>query len=66
MELTAQEKLIQFIHSLTDEECRTIVAFLTQEDSTIGDADCTAPKGGRYLIAISQMNETEIATGACL
>jgi hypothetical protein len=44
MELTAQEKLIQFIHSLTDEECQMIVAFLTQEDSTIGDADCTAPK----------------------
>ena len=42
--MTAQEKLIQFIHSLTDEECQLIVAYLAQEDSTIGDADCTAPK----------------------
>jgi hypothetical protein len=43
MELTAQEKLTQFIHSLTDEECKIIVAFLMQ-DRTIGDAGCTAPK----------------------
>ena len=32
MELTAQEKLIQFIHSLTDEECKIIVSFLMQEN----------------------------------
>lgn len=30
MELTAQEKLIQFIHNLTDEECERIVSFLAQ------------------------------------
>jgi hypothetical protein len=33
MELTTQEKLIQFIHSLTDEECERIVSFLTQEST---------------------------------
>ena len=44
MELTAQERLIQFIHNLTDEECKLIVSFLMQEGRTIGDADCTAPK----------------------
>lgn len=44
MELTAQEKLTQFIHSLTDEECEMIVSLLMQENSTIGDADCTAPR----------------------
>lgn len=32
MEASAQEKLIQFIHSLTDEECELIVAYLTQEN----------------------------------
>ena len=33
-----REKLIQFIHSLTDEECELIVSLLG-----LGDADCTAP-----------------------
>jgi hypothetical protein len=33
MELTAQEKLIQFIHNLTDEECKQIVSFLTRENT---------------------------------
>jgi hypothetical protein len=33
MELTAQEKLIQFIHSLTVEECDLIVSYLTQENT---------------------------------
>lgn len=33
MEMTMQEKLIQFIHNLTDEECKMIVAYLTQEDT---------------------------------
>ena len=32
MEMTAQEKLIQFIHGLTDEECERIVSFLTKEN----------------------------------
>ena len=44
MDATAQEKLIQFIHSLTDAECEKIVSYLMQEDNTIGDAGCTAPK----------------------
>ena len=35
MEESAQEKLIQFIHSLTDEECETIVAYLTQEKEEV-------------------------------
>lgn len=39
METTKQEKLIQFIHSLTDEECKLIVSLLG-----LGDAGCTAPK----------------------
>lgn len=39
METTKQEKLIQFIHSLTDEECKLIVSRLG-----LGDAGCTAPK----------------------
>lgn len=39
METTKQEKLIQFIHSLTDEECKLIISYLG-----LGDADCTAPK----------------------
>ena len=33
METTAQEKLIQFIHRLTDEECERIVSFLAQENT---------------------------------
>lgn len=33
MELTAQEKLIQFIHSLTDEECKLIISLLAQENT---------------------------------
>jgi hypothetical protein len=33
MELTAQEKLIQFIHSLTTEECELIVSRLYQENT---------------------------------
>jgi hypothetical protein len=37
MELTAKEELIQFILSLTTEECELII-------STIGDTECTAPK----------------------
>ena len=31
MEMTKQEQLIQFILSLTDEECETIVSSLQQE-----------------------------------
>ena len=37
MEPTAKEELIQFILSLTEEECELIV-------STIGDTRCTAPQ----------------------
>jgi hypothetical protein len=33
MEMTMQEKLIQFIHNLTDEECEMIVFFLMQEEA---------------------------------
>lgn len=33
MELTAQEQLIQFIHSLTNEECELIVSRLSQENT---------------------------------
>ena len=33
MEMTMQEKLIQFIHSLTDEECEMIVSILKKEDT---------------------------------
>jgi hypothetical protein len=36
MEATAQEKLIQFIMGLTDEECKKIVAYLTQENMKRG------------------------------
>ena len=32
METTMQERLIQFINSLTDEECETIVSYLMQEN----------------------------------
>ena len=31
MEMTMQEKLIQFINNLTDEECEMIVSYLMQE-----------------------------------
>ena len=33
MEMTMQEKLIQFIHDLTDEECDLIVSRLMQEET---------------------------------
>jgi hypothetical protein len=33
METTMKEKLIQFIHNLTDEECDIIVSHLMKEDS---------------------------------
>ena len=33
MEMTMQERLIQFITNLTDEECEMIVSYLTQEDA---------------------------------
>lgn len=33
MEMTMQEKLLQFIHNLTDEECEKIVSYLMQEDT---------------------------------
>ena len=33
MEMTMQERLIQFINDLTDEECEMIVSYLTQEDA---------------------------------
>ena len=33
MEMTMQEKLIQFILNLTDEECAMIVSHLMQEDT---------------------------------
>ena len=46
METTSQEKLIQFIHSLTNAECEMIVSFLMQENYTLGEADCSAPIGG--------------------
>lgn len=39
MEETAQERLMQFIHSLTDEECKMIVSFIENEKYTIGDSD---------------------------
>jgi hypothetical protein len=32
METTMKEKLIQFIHNLTDEECEIIVSHLTKEE----------------------------------
>lgn len=32
MEMTMQEKLIQFINNLTDAECEKIVSYLMQED----------------------------------
>lgn len=32
MELTTREKLIQFIHSLTTEECELIISRLSQEE----------------------------------
>lgn len=41
METTMREKLIQFIHSLTNEECELIVSALKEG---LGDADCTAPR----------------------
>lgn len=31
MEMTMQERLIQFIHSLTDEECEMIVSALQEQ-----------------------------------
>ena len=33
METTAQEKLLQFIRNLTDEECEIIVSYLTKENT---------------------------------
>jgi hypothetical protein len=33
MEQTAQEELIQFIHSLTNEECELIISRLSQENT---------------------------------
>ena len=33
METTMKEKLIQFIHDLTDEECEMIVSHLMQEET---------------------------------
>jgi hypothetical protein len=39
MEETAQERLMQFIHSLSDEECKMIVSFIESEKYTIGDSD---------------------------
>jgi hypothetical protein len=33
METTMKERLIQFIHDLTDEECDMIVSHLMQEDT---------------------------------
>lgn len=33
MEMTMQERLIQFINDLTDEECEMIVSYLTQENA---------------------------------
>ena len=33
MEMTMQEKLIQFINNLTDEECEMIVAYLTEQNT---------------------------------
>ena len=33
MEMTMQERLIQFINDLTDEECEMIVSYLMQADA---------------------------------
>ena len=34
MEMTMQEKLIQFINNLTDEKCEMIVAYLSKDDAS--------------------------------